>query len=307
MDVLQIKNLNKKFGDNEVLKGLSLSVPDKSVFGFVGQNGSGKTTTMNIILGLLKPESGEVSVMGEAVRYGDTKTNRHIGYLPDVPEFYGYMTAYEYLRLSGEISGMSADKIKKRSGELLELVGLGKTKKSKRISGYSRGMKQRLGIAQALLNEPDLLICDEPTSALDPAGRKEILEILSVAKEKTTVLFSTHILSDVERICDNAAILHNGKCAVSGSLSSLKESRRHEIIEVYPYRRGELKRISEGVAKLDAVSGVECGSESLKIHVTDAEEASIRLTRYFAGEGIALMSFEILEMTLESLFMEVTA
>lgn len=306
MNILEIKNLNKTFSDNHVLRDLSLTVPEKSVFGFVGQNGSGKTTTMKIILGLLQMDSGEISVMGENVRYGDTKTNRYIGYLPDVPEFYGYMTATEYLKLSGEISSMNADKIKKRTAELLDLTGLGKVKKAKRISGYSRGMKQRLGIAQALLGEPELLICDEPTSALDPVGRKEILEILSVAREKTTVLFSTHILSDVERICDKAAILHEGKCAVSGTLSELKESRQHEIIQVYPYHRDDLTLISENITKLPTVKSVEIDSESVKIHVTDAEEASKRLMRYFADESIILTSFEILEMTLESLFMEVT-
>lgn len=310
MNVLQIKNLRKSFGDNEVLKGLSLDIPERSVFGFVGQNGAGKTTAMKIVLGLLKSDSGEVSVMGEAVRYGDTKTNRHIGYLPDVPEFYGYMTAYEYLKLCGDISGMSSDKIKKRSSELLELTGLGKVKKAKRISGYSRGMKQRLGIAQALLSEPDLLICDEPTSALDPVGRKEILDILSIAREKTTVMFSTHILSDVERICDNVAVLHNGQCAISGSLSEIKENRRHDVIQIRPYHTEDLQKISENLSKLKIVKSVDTEAESepelIKVHVADAEEASKHITHFLADENIAVMSFEVLEMTLESLFIEVT-
>ena len=184
MDVLTIQNLNKNFGSKEVLGGLDMSVPEHSIFGFIGKNGAGKTTTMKAILGLLKADSGEIYVMGERVRFGQTNTNRHIGYLPDVPEFYSYMTPHEYLTLCGEVCGMGKADIVTRSKELLELVGL--ERERHRIKGFSRGMKQRLGIAQALLNRPKLLICDEPTSALDPAGRKEILDILLAAKENTT-------------------------------------------------------------------------------------------------------------------------
>ena len=133
-----------------------------------------------------------------------------------VPEFYPYMTAAEYLHFCGAITGMDSKEYKKRAEELLELVGL--TQEKHRVKGFSRGMKQRLGIAQALLNRPRLLICDEPTSALDPVGRKEILDILASAGEQTTVLFSTHILSDVERICDQFAFLHEGKILHQGSM-----------------------------------------------------------------------------------------
>lgn len=224
MDMLHITNLSKRFGDKEVLKGLTLSVPEHSIFGFIGKNGAGKTTTMKTVLGLLKPDAGEVSVAGEKVVYGQTATNRHIGYLPDVPEFYSFMTAPEYLSFCGEITGIPKSEVKPRSSELLSLVGLdGETH---RIKGFSRGMKQRLGIAQALLNRPKLLICDEPTSALDPVGRKEILDILFSIREQTTVLFSTHILSDVERICTDVAFLDNGAVDVQGKLSAIKAKYR---------------------------------------------------------------------------------
>ena len=143
MDMLAITNLQKRFGDKSVLKGLDLSVPEHSVFGFIGKNGAGKTTTMKTILGLLKADGGEILVSGEKVVYGQTATNRHIGYLPDVPEFYPFMTAPEYLSFCGEITGMSRIEIKSRSNELLKLVGLGNEKH--RIKGFSRGMKQRLG------------------------------------------------------------------------------------------------------------------------------------------------------------------
>lgn len=220
MNVLEIRSLAKRFGKQQVIDGLDLVVPEGSVFGFIGRNGSGKTTTMKMVLGLLRPDAGEIAVCGERVRFGETATNRFIGYLPDVPEFYDYMTAPRYLALCGEILGLSRAEGARRSAELLELVGLSDARK--RIGGFSRGMKQRLGVAQALLGEPKLLICDEPTSALDPLGRKELLDILRTISARTTVLFSTHILSDVERICDRVALLNEGKIAVSGDLAALK-------------------------------------------------------------------------------------
>ncbi len=179
---------------------------------------------------MLKPDKGDIFVNGQKVQFGENSTNQWIGYLPDVPEFYGFMTPSEYLKMCGEITGMKSDLIKKRSDELLELVGLASHKK--RIKGFSRGMKQRLGIAQALINNPKLLICDEPTSALDPVGRKEILDILKSVKEHTTVVFSTHILSDVEKICDRAAFLHNGSIVLERDIADIKNVERVSNIEI---------------------------------------------------------------------------
>ncbi len=219
--MLTISHVNKSFGTRQILKDLTFSVRENTIYGFIGENGAGKTTTMKLILGLLRADSGELFVNGEKVCYGQNCTNRYIGYLPDVPAFYGYMTPLEYLSFCGEITGMSKEQIPEKAEELLNLVGLSDRKK--RIHGFSRGMKQRLGIAQALLHEPKLLICDEPTSALDPAGRKEILDILQAVKKKTTVIFSTHILSDVERICDEIGFLHEGKIVLSGTMDEIKK------------------------------------------------------------------------------------
>lgn len=224
MDILTLSHVSKAFGKKKILDNLSFSVPEHTVFGFIGQNGAGKTTTMRMILGLLRKDGGEILVNGEKVVYGQNQTNRYIGYLPDVPEFYNFMTPVEYLALCGEITGMSRKEIQVRSAQLLEMTGLTKANAAeKKIHGFSRGMKQRLGIAQALLNRPRLLICDEPTSALDPVGRKEILDILASAREDTTVVFSTHILSDVERICDEIAFLHDGRIALQGTLEEIRQ------------------------------------------------------------------------------------
>jgi hypothetical protein len=221
MNILSVKNLKKRYGNKEVLKGLDLTVPENSVFGLVGKNGAGKTTVMKAVLGLLMPDEGEVYVCGRKVSFGQTETNKFIGYLPDVPEFYSFMTSLEYLQFCGRLSGLDDRSIKERSSRLLRLVGMNDS--THRIGGFSRGMKQRLGIAQALMNSPKLLICDEPTSALDPIGRKEILDVLYAAKEETTIVFSTHILSDVERICTNVAFMNDGVIALQGEISTVRE------------------------------------------------------------------------------------
>ena len=297
MDVLTIQNLKKNFGSKEVLCGLDLSVPEHSIFGFIGKNGAGKTTTMKAILGLLKADSGEIHVMGEKVRFGQTNTNRHIGYLPDVPEFYSYMTPHEYLALCGEVCGMSKADIATRSNELLDLVGL--EQERHRIKGFSRGMKQRLGIAQALLNRPKLLICDEPTSALDPAGRKEILDILLAAKEQTTVFFSTHILSDVERICTEAAFLNDGKIAMQGTISELRNKRSSNgfIMEM------EKKEVTDTLTK--AFRELQRTEENVLVYQGD-EDHFFNIMKYISENKIPILKIERIEPTLESLFLEVT-
>ena len=294
--MLQITELQKKFGDKEVLRGLNLSVPEHSIFGFIGKNGSGKTTTMKTVLGLLKADAGEIFVNGEPVVYGQTATNRLIGYLPDVPEFYSFMTAQEYLRFCGDITGMDRNDNEKRCKELLDLVGLGVEKH--RIRGFSRGMKQRLGIAQALLNEPKLLICDEPTSALDPMGRKEILDLLLAVREQTTVLFSTHILSDVERICSDVALLDHGRAEIQGKLSDIKAKYRNE-----QYRM-EIEREND-VAIVGSVFP-EMKSDGPHRFLFSDRDYSVRdVLRFLADREISLIKLEREEPTLESLFLEV--
>lgn len=302
MNVLEIRQLHKNFGHHVVIDGLDLSVPEHSVFGFVGKNGAGKTTTMKMVVGLLKPTCGNIFVCGEKVSYGETKSNRNIGYLPDVPEFYGYMRPMEYLKLCGQITGMSGEQIRGKSEELLALVGLADA--NRKIGGFSHGMKQRLGIAQALLNEPKLLICDEPTSALDPIGRKEILDILSTVKGKTTVVFSTHILSDVERICDHVAVLHQGKIALFGTLSEIKKRHRHDsyVIDFKSTNDASAFRDSEEFRS----SAIEFKQEgpTIDIKVSDINGDGQFLIDLLARKQITPSKFEIIEPTLESLFME---
>jgi len=296
MDMLHISNLKKSFGNKEVLKGIELSVPEHSIFGFIGRNGAGKTTTMKTVLGLLRADEGEILVAGEKVVYGQTDTNHYIGYLPDVPEFYSFMNAYEYLSFCGEITGMKREDIKERSQNLLKLVGLEGEKH--RIKGFSRGMKQRLGIAQALLNRPKLLICDEPTSALDPVGRKEILDILRTVREQTTVLFSTHILSDVERICTDIAFLKEGTIAVQGKLSDIRVQNRAEEYLLEMVMDKDAKILLEAFPDFK-----ELGSNQVSFR--GSEDTLFHILSYITEKKIPVLKLEKLEPTLESLFMEV--
>lgn len=294
MDMLTLSHVAKRFGEKQVLRDASFSVPEHTVFGFVGQNGAGKTTAMKMILGLLAADSGEIFVNGMPVRYGNTATNRYVGYLPDVPEFYSYMTPTEYLRFCGEISGMPVQDIRARSEELLHLVGL--DQENRRIRGFSRGMKQRLGVAQALFGHPKLLICDEPTSALDLTGRKELLDILVNAKEQTTVLFSTHILSDVEHICDRIAFLHEGRIVLQGSNEELRSVRKTVATEL------ELERSEDVPALLAAFTCLQpVGRNGLLLEDT---EHLPDILRFLADRRMAVLRIERQETSLEDLFME---
>ena len=299
MNILTLNNVSKKFGNKQVVKNLSFEVPQNKVYGFIGKNGAGKTTTMKMILGLVKADEGEIMVNGEWVTFGQNTTNKYIGYLPDVPEFYGYMTPGEYLKLCGKITGMTDAEIKTRSDELLELVGLGEEKK--RIKGFSRGMKQRLGIAQALLNSPKLLICDEPTSALDPVGRKEILDVLSKVKEQTTVIFSTHILSDVERICDEVAFLHDGNIVLKGSLDEVKRIRKSSSVQIECFNHADVAKVLKILPE-----GKNVGSTAILYESADEKKMSEMMMRLVKND-IAIQKIEMLEPTLEDLFVEVVS
>lgn len=303
MNVLTIKGLSKSFGKQKIIDNLNMDVPEKSVFGFIGKNGAGKTTTMKMVLGLLQPDQGEIRVCNELVHFGQTKSNQYIGYLPDVPEFYDYMTPVQYLGLCGEIIGLSKAEITQREKELLSLVGLDGVTKT--ISGFSRGMKQRLGIAQALLTNPKLLICDEPTSALDPVGRKEILDILRKISGTTTVLFSTHILSDVERICDRVALLNDGKIAVGGTLAEIKALHGHESLLLEFASETDLQLFKEQESIMPFLGGSEESGKELVVHSREMEKVQNTVFSILTQTRLSPVKIEIMEPSLESLFLEV--
>ena len=303
MDALAIRGLSKTFGRQKIIDNLNMTVPEGSIFGFIGQNGAGKTTTMKMVLGLLRPDQGEIQVCGEPARFGQTKTNQYIGYLPDVPEFYNYMVPIRYPKLCGEIIGLPKEETRRRGEELLSLVGLENIKKT--IGGFSRGMKQRLGIAQALLTRPKLLICDEPTSALDPVGRKEILDILRKISGTTTVLFSTHILSDVERICDHAALLSQGKIAVMGTLTEIKALHGHESLLLEFPSEDALHTFKSQESIQPLLDAAEANGKEIILHSREMEKVQHTVFGILAETALFPIRIEIMEPSLESLFLEV--
>lgn len=303
MNILTVTELSKSFGAQKIIDNLSFTVPEGAIYGFIGQNGAGKTTTMKMVLGLLKADGGSITVCVERVSYGGTKTNRSIGYLPDVPEFYNYMKPQEYLALCGEIAGLSKTETADRSGRLMSLVGLEGVKK--RIGGFSRGMKQRLGIAQALLSGPRLLICDEPTSALDPVGRKEILDILMKLKGSTTVIFSTHILSDVERICDRVAVLHKGRIAMEGTLADMKALHGRDSLVLEFSDNQEIRKFISNEAIATLLDGAQINETGLVLHGSDMKRVQQSAIAALAETGLCPLKMELMEPTLENLFLEV--
>ncbi len=303
MLAIETSGLTKQFGSAKAVDGLDLRVPEGSIYGFLGPNGAGKTTTIKMLTGLSAPTSGSMRICGRDVTFGSIKNRSDIGYLPDVPYFYGWMSARECLGFSADMFGLNKAVLGNRISELLQLVGLEDNKK--RIKGYSRGMKQRLGIAQALISEPKVLFLDEPTSALDPIGRKEIMEVIRKLTGKITVFFSTHILSDVERVCDRVVILDKGKVVSEDSINNLREQYTVNgfLLKVPEDRTNEIFTILKNTGWVKKIEKTEDGD--LKAYVKTIEKAEAEIPVILASKGIPLNKFTILEPSLEDIFMKV--
>ncbi|GCF92459.1 ABC transporter ATP-binding protein [Enterococcus florum] len=304
MTILEIQGLTKTFGKKKVLDQLNLTVPMGSLFGFIGENGVGKTTTMKVILGLEEADAGTVKIKGQSVRFGNTPTNRYIGYLPDVPAFYPYLTASEYLILCGELTGIKKKVLREKVAEKLSLVGL-ENQKGK-IKGFSRGMKQRLGIAQALLNDPELLICDEPTSALDPSGRNEFLTLLASLKGQVTMLFSTHILSDVERVCDYVGILDEGRLKACASFPELKEQYAQNKMEL-TFAQPVDQTMKHTLLTLPELTGIQQENpQTLTLTYHDTYDAAVeQVFELLTKQKSMPVSLKKIDPNLETIFLEV--
>jgi len=299
MAIIKTEGLSKYFGKKKALENLNLEVPEGIIFGYLGPNGAGKTTTIRLLLNLARPTGGTAYVLGEDIKNSRSYLKR-VGFLPDVPNFYNFFTAREFLSFIADISGI--DNPEKRIEEILELIGL-KNERG-RIGGYSRGMKQRLGLAQALLPDPELLILDEPTSSLDPQGRKEILDLICSFKGKKTVFFSTHILSDAERTCDRIGILKEGKLLVEDNIEDIKKryTRHRILVEV-----DDTEKLMEKVKGLSQIKNMERrNNNGLVLEVSDILPVQIDIPRIIVEENLVLEKWEILEPSLEDIFLEVT-
>ncbi|MBU3171968.1 ABC transporter ATP-binding protein [Clostridium estertheticum] len=221
--VLKIDNLSKKYKNIKVVDNINLNVKEGSIYGFLGPNGAGKSTTIRMILGLIKATSGTVKLFGDDIQENRMQILKRIGAIVESPSYYGHLSAYDNLKIWAELKGVNSNKIV----EVLKLLNLSEAK-NKKINNFSLGMKQRLGIAQALIGDPDFLILDEPTNGLDPMGIREIRNLLiSLAKDHNkTIFISSHILSEMELIVDDVGIINKGKLLYEGSLSKLKSEHK---------------------------------------------------------------------------------
>ena len=275
---------------------LNLQVPYGCVFGFLGPNGAGKTTTIQILIGNVYPTAGQAWVLG--YKAGALAAKRRLGFLPEKFQFHVFLTAEEFLKLHGRLAGMDGKTLAKRIDEVLELVGLQERRKS-RIREFSKGMQQRIGLAQAILHDPDLVILDEPTSALDPLGRRRVREVIEYLKQQgKTVFLNSHLLSEVERSCDMVAILNKGRVVKQGTLEALLVHKSVVVLElrqVVPSVLEALERVATKVQPLD--------TNRVMAEVAD-ERAIPELARAVVYAGGELMGMQAKRETLEDLFIQ---
>jgi len=297
-------DLTKVFKNFVALDGVDLNVPSGSIFGFLGQNGAGKTTLIRLLTGLDRPTSGQATVLDESIGAASEQSRHRIGYLDQQPQFYNWMTGRETVDFIGSLFGLTGSALASRSKSVLDETGL-TSAASRKVGGYSGGMKQRLGIAQALINEPDLLFLDEPASALDPAGRRDILEIIDGLRGRATVVMSTHILDDVERVCDRVAIIDHGRILLEEPLESLQAKYVRPVFVLDPESGQEQKVTAfvESLKKKPWISRVIVEGGELRIDVPEGSDASKEIISLVASSDLRLASFRHDRPSLEEIFL----
>ena len=302
---IEAQGLTKQFGSILALDGLDLAVPAGSIFGLLGPNGAGKTTTIRILAGLARPTAGSARVAGIEAGLDSAGLRGQLGYLDQDPRFYPWMKGRELLELVGRLHGLSGPTLRARIAAVLERTGLSGAAE-RRIGGYSGGMRQRLGIAQAILNGPPILILDEPVSSLDPEGRRDLLELIAGLRGEATVVLSTHVLADVERICDRVAILDRGRLVTEGPLQDLLAAHARPIYRLTP-AAGQDALVDALVDRLRStpwVVDVSAADGFVRVRVSDPEQASHEILALIAATGVVLESFERARPTLEDVFLE---
>jgi len=302
---IETRALTKHFGGILALDRLDLVVPQGSIFGLLGPNGAGKTTTIRILTGLARPTAGSASVVGIAVDLDQPELRRRLGYLDKDPRFYSWMKGRELLELVGRLHGLATSELRARVAEMLERTGL-TAAAERRIGGYSGGMRQRLGIAQALLHGPQLLFLDEPVSSLDPEGRRDLLALIAGLRGEATVVFSTHVLSDVERICDRIAILDRGRLVTEGPLDELLAAHARPIYRLVPApdQDAQVAALIDRLRAAPWTTDVSIEHDVVRVAVSDPEAASGEILSFVVATGVVLDSFERARPTLEDVFLE---
>jgi ABC-2 type transport system ATP-binding protein len=300
---VHIENLKKYYGAVHALDGLDLDVAPGTVFGFLGPNGAGKTTTLRILTGLARPTSGKAQVAGLDVLKDGRRLSRRIGHLPEEPAFYPWMTPREFLDYLGRLYGLSSSERNSRTRELLALVRMEDVSR-RRIGGFSRGMRQRLGVAAALIHRPEVLFLDEPASALDPVGRKEVLDLIENLRGQCTVVMSTHILADVERVCDVVGIIAKGRMLVQSPREELLERYAVPAFELEADDRAALSLWAEDLRRLPWVTAVAPRNGAFRITVRDVQSAKRELLALAVNSGLTLNRYEEVRPSLEDVFLQ---
>ncbi len=304
---IRCEGLSKTYKDVQALKNLNLAIPQGTVFGFLGRNGAGKTTTIRLLTGLAHPTSGHAWVGGVETTNGDDRARKQFGYLPQAPAFYGWMTPNEYLDYVLSLFEVPLQERKKRIEESLQHVGLLKAAK-RRISGFSGGMVQRLGIAQAMIHNPPVLLLDEPTSSLDPAGRYEVLELIDGLRGQVTIFLSSHILADVERVCDRIGVIHEGVLLFETGSKELMARYETNTILV-ECDDATLPLADELIPQLETlpwVSSISRENSAIRLSVNDIPAAKTQLLPFLVQKGLVLERYQWVRPSLEEIFLQVS-
>jgi ABC-2 type transport system ATP-binding protein len=306
--VIRTQGLSKTYGDVEALKNLDLQVPQRSIFAFLGPNGSGKTTTIKLLLGLIRPTSGGGTIFGRDIVRDSVDIRANVGYLPQDARFYEHMTARQVLDYTAKFFFEGPQReIDKRVDEMLDLVGLS-DKADRPIRGFSGGERQRLGIAQAEVNYPDLLILDEPAASLDPQGRRDVLEVMSRIRKYATIFYCTHILDDVQRVSDQVAILNKGELVAQASIAELLAGSGETVYTVT--LRGDDASIASAAARVNELAWVSRigasrrGDQTIwEVSTTDGAGAADELLSLLVSSGLKVSDFGRKEYDLEDVFL----
>ena len=285
---IETHDLTKNFGTIKAVNKLDLQVKVGSIHGFLGPNGAGKSTTIKMLLGLLKPNKGEIKILEEMVRWDNPKTRQKVGYMPELPKFPKHLKAQELLELYGQMYGLQKQKLEKKVPELLDLVGLSGREQSK-IGQYSKGMQQRLGIAQAILADPELLVLDEPSIGLDPVGIVEVRDLIkSIAKEGRTIFLSSHLLNEIQQICTDVTIINHGSSLASGTLENVTNSMSKKTIltiEVLNLK----EQIVDAIKKMSFVSEISRTKNQLIIQLETQKDVRRQISKTITQmEGIII-------------------
>jgi ABC-2 type transport system ATP-binding protein len=310
--VISTEGLSRSFGKVHALKSLNLRVPQKSIFAFLGPNGAGKTTTIKLLLGLLKPTSGGGKIFGMDIIHDSVEIRANIGYLPQDSHYYEHMTARQTLEYTAKFfyAGPQPE-IDKRVNEMIELVGL-EGKADRLIRGFSGGERQRLGIAQAEVNYPDLLILDEPAANLDPQGRRDVLEVMSRIRKYATIFYCTHILDDVQRVSDQVAIVNNGELVTQASIEELLAGKGDLIYSVTLRGDSGDRSVASAYTQINQqtwVSGIEAsqlgGQTTWQVSVTDEAAAEDQLMGLLVSNDLKVSNFGRKAQNLEDVFINI--